>query len=342
MAIDWRNEPVIDSVQLPGSETKYWVQDTEAREKIETLANATHFIGVSTTEITDGGTEKPTINEEEVNPVAGDIVIWKPLTGAPLEFIWDGSKWNLLGGQALEGLGDLAFKDNASGSYIPEGNVILSSNTTEVISSVSRGTLGVVLTLSDVAAEDFSVVTLSGSAAHSFRYPTVVTDLTSRTLSMYVYDIAFSASETHDVITNISTNEVSVVDDLTNGILPTISNQSTLTAVMGTGSSSTTLIFNLSDIGFSAGKFSDITTTTISEVSNVEGKLLSVTRTLDNDYTIYTSYSTQDLSIPYDIAFTTSLYYKTDITGQLETSAVNVATGLSATFSGTTSTITVS
>ena len=53
MAIDWRNEPVIDSVQLPGSETKYWVQDTEAREKIEALASATHFLGVTTTALED-------------------------------------------------------------------------------------------------------------------------------------------------------------------------------------------------------------------------------------------------------------------------------------------------
>lgn len=132
MAIDWRNEPVIDSVQLPGSETKYWVQDTEAREKIEALASATHFLGVTTTALEDGSNTNPIIiNEQEVTAVSGDIAIYKKNIGLQeslsLEFIFDGTYWQLLGGQSIEGAGDLAYKDTAEGNYTPAGSVTLST-----------------------------------------------------------------------------------------------------------------------------------------------------------------------------------------------------------------------
>lgn len=331
MAIDWRNEPVIDSVQLPGGETKYWVQDTEAREKIETLANATHFIGVSTTEITDGGTEKPTINGEEVNPVAGDIVIWKPLTGAPLEFIWDGSKWNLLGGQALEGLGDLAFKDSAEGSYIPEGSIELSSSFTNVITDVDH---------------DFDItLTMSGTEPESYTGKVEIgIDVERSSISYFGSSQALSyinlasiddrGRSYSSVVTYIDFESVGAVTNFTSGELPTISNQNTVTVTMGTGSSSTTLIFNLSDIGFNPGTQPSVSYYNVACAAN-DGtiKYAGVSFLTLNPSTVDRITDIDELS---------ELYYSIALNGSISTNSETALTDITATFSGTSSTITVS
>lgn len=60
------------------------------------LSGAMHFLGVSTTAITDHGAEKPTIDGKPVTKLAsGDVVIYEHL-----EFVWDGSKWEKLGDES--------------------------------------------------------------------------------------------------------------------------------------------------------------------------------------------------------------------------------------------------
>lgn len=59
------------------------------------LSGAMHFLGISTTEITDHGTQKPTIDSKAVNPAIGDVVLYNHL-----EFVWDGSKWEKLGDES--------------------------------------------------------------------------------------------------------------------------------------------------------------------------------------------------------------------------------------------------
>lgn len=105
----------ISKIKLP-SGTEYNLKDAWAREAIEGLGSPTHFIGESTTAITDGGTQKPTIGGSAVNQKAGDIIVYNNA-----EFIWTGSAWRELGD--LSGLGNLAYKNNASTSYTPAGTV---------------------------------------------------------------------------------------------------------------------------------------------------------------------------------------------------------------------------
>lgn len=65
---------------------------------------------VTTTQLTDGATTNPiTVNDEPVTVDTGDIAVYDHK-----EFVWDGSSWDELGD--LSGLGDLAFKDTASGT----------------------------------------------------------------------------------------------------------------------------------------------------------------------------------------------------------------------------------
>lgn len=105
----------ISVIKLP-SGSEYNIKDSWARQAIEGLGNPTHFLGESTTLVTDGGKQKPTVNGEEVNPNAGDIVVYR--NG---EFIWSGTSWAELGD--LSGLGSLAYKDNATGNFTPQGDV---------------------------------------------------------------------------------------------------------------------------------------------------------------------------------------------------------------------------
>ena len=57
-----------------------------------------HFIGISSSAITDGGTETPTITGWTGPVKTGDIVI----NGSGEEFIWDGSVWQKLGDTTAE------------------------------------------------------------------------------------------------------------------------------------------------------------------------------------------------------------------------------------------------
>lgn len=65
------------------------------------LSGAMHFLGISTTEITNLGTQKPTIDSKAVNPAIGDVVLYNHL-----EFVWDGSKWEKLGDESSYALKD--------------------------------------------------------------------------------------------------------------------------------------------------------------------------------------------------------------------------------------------
>ena len=105
----------ISVIKLP-SGSEYNIKDAWARQAIEGLGNPTHFLGESTTAITDGGTQTPTIGGSEVTPHAGDIVVYS--NG---EFIWSGTSWIELGD--LSGLGSLAYKNSASGKVTPTGTV---------------------------------------------------------------------------------------------------------------------------------------------------------------------------------------------------------------------------
>lgn len=131
--------PEISKITLPTG-TTYDIKDATAREEIATIVggNVVRFIGVSTTEITDGGSQTPTIAGWSDTIKAGDICFY----GAA-EFIWgNDSKWHETGD--LSSLGALAYKNNATGTVTPTGTVTGSftgSNTTFTGSFTPQGTV---------------------------------------------------------------------------------------------------------------------------------------------------------------------------------------------------------
>ena len=108
----------ISKITLP-SGTTYDIKDATARAAIEAITggDAVVFIGVSSTAITDGGAQTPTISGWQGTIASGNLVFY----GAQ-EFIYgNDNKWHALGD--LSTLGALAQKDSASASYKPAGTV---------------------------------------------------------------------------------------------------------------------------------------------------------------------------------------------------------------------------
>lgn len=101
--------PEISQITMP-SGTTYDLKDAQARR-------AKGWIGITTTALTDGATTNPiTIDGESVTASSGNIASYNNK-----EFIFNGTVWQEFGD--LDDLGDLAYKDSATGSYTPEGSV---------------------------------------------------------------------------------------------------------------------------------------------------------------------------------------------------------------------------
>lgn len=117
------DNPLLSTITLP-SGTTYDIKDAKARtdiadirEIIETLEGYTEYLGVTTTALTDGATTNPiTIGGVSVTAKKGDIANYQSK-----EFIFNGTSWQEFGD--LSGLGALAYKNSASGSYTPSGSV---------------------------------------------------------------------------------------------------------------------------------------------------------------------------------------------------------------------------
>lgn len=127
--------PEISKITLP-SGTTYDIKDTVARQ---TAAGGIQLKGTTTTALTDNATTNPiTINGESYTAVNQDAVFY-----GSKEFVFDGTYWHEFGD--MTGLGALAAKDSASGSYTPAGSV-----SAPTISVDSAGATDTVYSITDV------------------------------------------------------------------------------------------------------------------------------------------------------------------------------------------------
>lgn len=112
--------PNISQITLPNG-TTYDIKDAWARSQIEAITggSAVVFKGVSSTPLTDGGNEKPTVNNTVVDQKnTGDLYFYNKE-----EFIYgDDNTWHSLGPQD-QSLGDLAYRNTATAAYTPQGSI---------------------------------------------------------------------------------------------------------------------------------------------------------------------------------------------------------------------------
>ena len=117
----------ISKITLP-SGSVYNIKDTWARDQIATITGtaALAFRGVSSTPLTDNGTERPTVGGTAVELTdlgTGDIYFY-----GSSEYIWGpDDKWHELGN--LTNLGGLAYKNTASADYTPAGGITINMTT---------------------------------------------------------------------------------------------------------------------------------------------------------------------------------------------------------------------
>ncbi len=124
-----------DISKLTVGGSTYDIKDATARDAIASLQGGMKYLGVTTTTLTDGATTNPiTINSQSVTATTGNVVIYDNK-----EFVFDGSKWDEFGD--LSTLGDLAYKDTASGTFTPTGSVTVTEVTGAVATLANAGTL---------------------------------------------------------------------------------------------------------------------------------------------------------------------------------------------------------
>ena len=123
--------PIIYTVTMPSGNT-YDLVDQGARDLIKELMNFHEWLGVTTSDIEDGSTTNPVlIDGESVTAEAGDVV---SRDDDHRDFVFSSTGvWQNFGN--LQGLGALAFKDSASGSYTPAGTISGSFSGSELTST---------------------------------------------------------------------------------------------------------------------------------------------------------------------------------------------------------------
>ena len=200
--------PYISKVKLPGDTTIYDIKDQEARDLLAQVSNYTHYLGVTSTAITDGGTagnisiggttwtKGTEYSEENHVYTTGCIVTANNATSyTPDEFICstDG-KWQKFGN--LGDLGALAYKDSASGSYTPS---VTGSKGTLAVASKTIAAADVAVTLSTTAitgATSFKAVNTLGNITYGYSISSATFTGTSATVS-----VAGTATQTSAAIT---------------------------------------------------------------------------------------------------------------------------------------------
>ena len=171
--ITWVLTPTIKEVTLPSGNT-YYLKDADVRDWIGTgstsgaeyriseledevakLSNATHWLGITTTSLSDGSTTNPiTINGQSVTAVSGDIV----QDSNSNEFIFNGTAWQQFGA-SIGTLKAFAFVDTGTVTIQPKG-----TNSSSSV-SFSGGTSDNVLGENTTFTNASSAVTFSGGTS---------------------------------------------------------------------------------------------------------------------------------------------------------------------------------
>ena len=101
----------------------------ELQRTVEGLTGAMHFLGITTTIITDGATTTTvTVNNETVTAASGDVVIY-----GDQEYVFNGTTWALFGDTS-----DYLLKNTASETYETKGDATAKLNEAKAYADTQR------------------------------------------------------------------------------------------------------------------------------------------------------------------------------------------------------------
>lgn len=180
------SNPKISSITLP-SGTTYDIKDAELTAVVAgiqtSVTGAMHYVGMTSSELTDGATTSPiVVDGESLIPEPGAVAIY-----GEMEYVWSGSKWQEFG--STGSLKALAFKDNASATYTPAGTVsqpTFSGDTNTVTVSITDKATGNYEPEGTVTAPSFTGDELTSTGTFTPTGSVTVTTKTSSTKSAVV------------------------------------------------------------------------------------------------------------------------------------------------------------
>lgn len=123
-------DALISKIKLGANGTVYEISDAKAREDIKNLQAVKHFVGTTTTQLVDGSTTNPiTVGEDSITAISGNVTIY-----GKKEFLFgDDNQWHEFGD--VSSLKALAYKDEVTSLYTPDGKVTLPDLKTEELTS---------------------------------------------------------------------------------------------------------------------------------------------------------------------------------------------------------------
>lgn len=169
--------PEISKITLDhnGTATTYNLKDEVARQA---ASGGIKLKGETTTPLTDMSTTNPiTINGESYTAVNQDAVFYDHK-----EFVFDGTYWHEFGD--LTGLGDLAMKDDASGSYTPSGTVSQPTFTGGSTTSTGNFTPEGSVSAPTISVDTAGTTTTVNSITDVGTLPTLTTTVVNETLTI--------------------------------------------------------------------------------------------------------------------------------------------------------------
>lgn len=281
---------------------------------ISGLSGAMHFIGTSTSAITDGGTETPTISGYSgTAKTSGNVVIY-----SNKEFVWTGSAWELLGDEGSYAL--KSYTVSAGAELTGGGRLDASPTISHSTSGATAGSYGDSAAQTPGYGGTFKVpyITVNtyghvtGISEHTVTIP--ASDNTN-TAQLQVSDTTNKRINTKQSTSNYiqfsnGTNEFTVSDGTNSfkvGVTPSISNNVTYT---GTPVANEIAIFNANSSGvIKSSGFTIATSVPASAVFTDQKVSQAAAITTAGAYPIILAYSTATTAVTNSVNKTSTLTY---------------------------------
>ena len=283
---------------------------------ISGLSGAMHFIGTSTSAITDGGTENPTISGYSgTAKTSGNVVIY-----SNKEFVWTGSAWELLGDEGSYALKTYTVTGDTNTGLTGGGQLSTNPVIAHATSGATAGSYGDSAAQTPGYGGTFKVpyITVNtyghvtGISEHTVTIPASDNTNTAQLKVSSTTDKKISTTESSSKYIQFSngTNEFTVSDGTNSfkvGVTPSISNNVTYT---GTPVANEIAVFNANGSGVIKSSGFTIATSVPSSAVFTDQKVSQAAAiTTAGAYPIILAYSTATTAVTNSVNKTSTLTY---------------------------------